>query len=1222
MKKLISKVSKTVAFLFGLAVAGTSVISCDNFMNAALIKEEIAKQIEIANAQELNIQSFSPVLNETGESRDSSIIITFSKALSKENDFSKIKITGADGESVASYYRPAVINGNILTIAADKSKLMNIADGNTKTITVIVPSGFYYDEAGSKLVINSDISNTFRINNSTNDKAEITFGVDSEKGTVTPSGTFKYSKDETVSIKFEPREGYNFTGWSITDTEGKDASAYVEIADATALKTKITVRENITGINIRPTSDLIPEIMTAPNLINAGVCYDLDLIFKFNKKIDAQTVILTSEEDPFGGSINILNFADLNQHCEKYFTLESEDNKIILVPKTQIKELVSEADSVFTFKIEFNANEKFVKDTEGNNLEGITSYVYKINSSYEDVPLRMAIKAAKDENGLSSATALITQGTFETQSENITNFFTEKYHAKSVYFDFNIFDEVGGPEKLVIQEKLLYTTDGVDLSKKNYTSVKEIDLTSMNPLNGYYKGIVEYEFDKDLPDGIVELTVTPVDVYGREGAAVTYAVIKDAVFKPKCEVLAFGSSGYDSETSTYKVSVAKASSKIMYVCLYDEICATYGNNVYKKVSDDFDIDIKLYDKNGTLVEAGNLIDTIPYPSDSCVEYYYSFERLNGDDDFTFKTIIKDKNNLEYYNEYVLYACPKVKYAGKTKVEDKNTNEIVPAYELIFDLDSNSYWTKESISILWEEIDSDGNIVNSGVNDNDGNRWNSYGINAIPVSDNVVYYYISCSMELSDGWVYSSLSSAQVINNSDFEDTSDYSQIAKPTFTSCITPVESLNSNQIKISIDASSCASDFDYMIANVSSDEQESSYVLDNGKIIIDYNILHRWDLEPRIYVYGVKNGVRYISDTKNYDLRTDDLQKDFCSPQIKVNSVFSISKSDRKGDYDYIHVQVNDFPKYDVTNLLKDNKLTLECYWTPTWKDSETFSSAEIKNLPYHKTFTFTDGIDIQHSIDADYDRNSIRIPIEEFSMYDGSGQRIAVFFSVKDNDGNECYTNTVNTFTFQMLKTPLTINTGNKIEYNEMKNQHYTYISMNSFNTTTNKWENEFTEKRIGGTFMYSSTYNYWHTNNRATVEAKKRFIETYVNFDGKYFNSDHYMTAPLIVYYTNNPADRVCEAKSYIYNKNLTVISDKPAFVHTIYSPVDFGDDAGKWERYAYYKHRINPKVLNLSSTCMYKNYDIDLSLIPDEYKDSYKVVIIHYADGTTEVVRIK
>ncbi len=474
---------KEVFKIAGAFVLSVIFLSCDNFLAGSLLKEEIQKEIEYANAQEMEIL-ISPELNqgttipsgtykkkagydfeikfteasnyqfykwiavnsdtgapygdkvvftdasslsttvlvkekisnlwikpvcferpdvekkmpemvEEGVSRDSSIVLTFTKPLAAENDFSKIEIT-CSGEDVSSNFKTAVVNDTVLTIAADKSNLMEVENGKLKTVVVKIPSDFYIVENGINVPLGKDITHSYKINSSTNNKAEIIFSANAEKGTITPNGTFKYSIGETFTLSLDQATGFNFTQWSILDSEGKEVSDDVlKVEDKTALSTSITVLQAINGISITPVIYERPAVSEAsPSGVDKENYRDSSIYITFNKNISAENDFSTIKIECDGVDVSssfkvpVLNENVLAISANKTNLIEVSEGKTktvkVTIPRTIFYEIDDEkiplsADYVFSYIINSTTNDKAEICFSATNNYGTISPIGTIN---------------------------------------------------------------------------------------------------------------------------------------------------------------------------------------------------------------------------------------------------------------------------------------------------------------------------------------------------------------------------------------------------------------------------------------------------------------------------------------------------------------------------------------------------------------------------------------------------------------------------------------------------------------------------------------------------------------------------------------------------------------------------------------------------------------------------------------------------------------------------
>lgn len=112
--------------------------------------------------------SFScyPELSEKGAERDSSIILTFNKILSIDNDFDKITITSNNEDAKTLYYKEPVLTENVLTFAANTDSIIPVLSG-TRVVTVTIPEDFYYKVGDYKITLGKQINYSFKLNNTT-----------------------------------------------------------------------------------------------------------------------------------------------------------------------------------------------------------------------------------------------------------------------------------------------------------------------------------------------------------------------------------------------------------------------------------------------------------------------------------------------------------------------------------------------------------------------------------------------------------------------------------------------------------------------------------------------------------------------------------------------------------------------------------------------------------------------------------------------------------------------------------------------------------------------------------------------------------------------------------------------------------------------------------------------------------------------------------------------
>lgn len=327
-----------------------------------------------------------PLYVDEGVARDSSISVTFKKDLDPDNDFSGIEIY-CGTVSVKDCYKAPVLNGNILTIPANYSNLIDASSG-LKTISVIIPGTLYYklDEnedssESNKVTIGHDIQWTFKVNNSTNSNAEITFGVSENVGTikVTPENTNTFSISQKINISFTPSFEYEFINWNIIDSNGNPVpDSILQVEHKNLTETTILVKEGQKGISVTPNCKRIPTVTSYDPILNSyGVTCYRPIVIKFNIPMNAADLHETFD------NIEITDMGGAN--ISDYFylpDLDSDGKTLTIRPREDKINNIFTGTAVFSVYVKIKDIVKG-KDTNGN-ITDFYSFNYVINKSIID----------------------------------------------------------------------------------------------------------------------------------------------------------------------------------------------------------------------------------------------------------------------------------------------------------------------------------------------------------------------------------------------------------------------------------------------------------------------------------------------------------------------------------------------------------------------------------------------------------------------------------------------------------------------------------------------------------------------------------------------------------------------------------------------------------------------------------------------------------------------
>ena len=133
---------------------------------------------------------------------------------------------------------------------------------------------------------------------------------------------------------------------------------------------------------------------------------------------------------------------------------------------------------------------------------------------------------------------------------------------------------------------------------------------------------------------------------------------------------------------------------------------------------------------------------------------------------------------------------------------------------------------------------------------------------------------------------------------------------------------------------------------------------------------------------------------------------------------------------------------------------------------------------------------------------------------------------------------------------------------------------------------------------------------------TDEQSLSFIKLYPSIhysEGSQGNYEYGLVKYLYIPYLISPNSYTCDLKDYYEgHAGLNILIDKPCFVHTLYSPRNFGDNVEKWLNYGM---ETGLEMKQNSFTYKYTNYDS----VPDGY---YYTTVIHFADGEALMTDVK
>lgn len=613
-----------------------------------LIQPLCQKHLDYKNIVPLN-------LNE-GVSKDSSITITFSNKLSSNNDVNKIEII-SDGDSVKNCFETPVINEEYFIITAKKDNTIPVNKGEIKEVQIIIPSDFYYEGVGGSCIpLGSEISYTYKINSTTNDKVDILFD-NANVGNISPSGNLSYNIGETQELSLTPAEGYIFKYWKVI-VGGKtysynssssekslkvltaQGSVALEIEDATSTSTTVTVKSELSGVVIKPECEL-SFILTEfkPELLQSGVWANTPIECTFNIPVDESTVNFTNIQitDKNGNSLTeYFNAPEVNT-----FT-----NTVSITPKT-LELLLNEY--LFTknlLSINVSLSSKLRSKTGlplvQDKMKKL-SFVYNKNVE-KNPPVFQSIKVAKNESDYKNNENLLSIKTLEnyTSPDFKTNHINNK-----LYMSISFYDEESKVDKIYIRETHITNVLGEFDQLPSYPVTELSGNCLETDKNRITTVTVDYTL-KSTKDGAILIEVYAIDTQGNESKPKAFTVIRDADVNTK------GLSYYNGYKREYYTNPQNFFDRDEFAEALRNVYITYNDYYYGDLINNENVNVRfLYGYS-----YDNLIEgTVIYDSENEVyKCHMDIGETKTKDSDTYdssvsdvvaKLIVKDSNGAQY-----------------------------------------------------------------------------------------------------------------------------------------------------------------------------------------------------------------------------------------------------------------------------------------------------------------------------------------------------------------------------------------------------------------------------------------------------------------------------------------------------------------------------------------------------------------------------------------------
>ena len=389
--------------------------------------EENPTQIKAVCAPRLRViaDGFEPVntKEEPSVSKNSPIIIKFNYDLPLDTaQLNNIGIAVGGAPVKNSFLSPSA-NKNTVTFEANKSNMIDVPQGQTKTVTVSIPADLYYLlDDGTKVTYGGNgITFDYIIDSTTLDKTVVTFTCPSNSGSVTYSGqSNKLSIGQSITINYAPEDGWIFNGWTVTSGGESVSEDKIKIADSKALSTTLYVYDALSTVTVTANaSQKLTASLTSPD--QAVNKKDSAITIKFNKSLD--TACNTS------AILNKIHISSDGTSLDSCYATRTLENGTITIKNTSFISVPKDSQKTVSVTI---PEDLYYTDTDGKTKVYFEEQTFSFNISHEtNAKTKVTFKVLNGEN--SASEELTAAGTIK-QSITDENALT--------YKEYNIGDDI------------------------------------------------------------------------------------------------------------------------------------------------------------------------------------------------------------------------------------------------------------------------------------------------------------------------------------------------------------------------------------------------------------------------------------------------------------------------------------------------------------------------------------------------------------------------------------------------------------------------------------------------------------------------------------------------------------------------------------------------------------------------------------------------------------
>ncbi|MBQ0051919.1 MAG: hypothetical protein KBT11_07635 [Treponema sp.] len=523
--------------------------------------------------------------------KNSAITIDFSQEMDiSAEDLSRVSVT-VDGVDQSECFTASLSSDKAqITFSARKDKMIDNESG-TKTVVVAVPSDFSAIVDGVKVNLAGGYTHSYRIDSSTNEKADVIFKCeDAGNSTIDKTGNKSYNIGNSFTVKLKLDPEYDFDEWFVGFESGSTVSQEIlrTTVDQSAMILTVEVLDTVKNVEIYPKCHkklVVVDSSQLPKYTSGGTYCDSEISLKFNMPVALSSFRFADSELP----ANCEKLLDEDSLCYAYVLegntyfknivlenavtgenigkaygipeLSSDKKSLTIKPLYEKLLLENGSSSLVTVAVKINSNGT-VMSYDGVYMDGEGfSWQYRLNSKRENQPPEVRkIILAKNSINIQKAKDDGTGGFIEKPySDEWTADDYKANHTNKVHIYAKAYDGDSQPYRIKVKETLIrkWNSDQLienSVSTEKYSAGK---FSKVSNEEGVWEGEFVYNFDCE-DDGIVKLEVAVEDFHGNPTNFVYYVnkdtqIITRSVFtQSENGVQAIGSSrSYSNYNEAY-----------------------------------------------------------------------------------------------------------------------------------------------------------------------------------------------------------------------------------------------------------------------------------------------------------------------------------------------------------------------------------------------------------------------------------------------------------------------------------------------------------------------------------------------------------------------------------------------------------------------------------------------------------------------------------------------